>query len=189
MQVTYPVIDRMQERIDRWERSNDQRSVFLRCYALMTRNMLDALHTDEFSDPAWVSRLLEHFASYYFDALDAYEAGAEHIPEVWRSAHDAAHRSNTPAISLLLLGVNAHINYDLVLAVADILEPEWQALSEGDRRAALRRLLSCQRHHRADDRQRSGRHPREARTDHGRGGHAFWPCGRMAGLPRDQPLA
>ena len=128
-------MDRMQERIDQWERANDPRSVFLSCYALMTRNMLDAVGAGEFIDPAWISRLLEHFADYYFNALDAYEAEAERAPEVWRCAHDAARRSHTPAISLLLLGVNAHINYDLVLAVADLLEPEWQALSEADRRA------------------------------------------------------
>ena len=61
--------------------------------------------------------------------------GQEHAPAVWRCAHDAARRSNTPAISLLLLGVNAHINYDLVLAVADLLEPEWPSLSDEERRA------------------------------------------------------
>jgi hypothetical protein len=135
MQGQYPVIDHMQERIDRWEQSDDQRSVFLRCYALMTRNMLDAVDAGEFIDSAWVSHLLEHFAGYYFDALDAYEAGAESAPQVWRCTHDAARRSNTPAISLLLLGVNAHINYDLVLAVADLLEPEWPSLSDVRRRA------------------------------------------------------
>jgi hypothetical protein len=79
--------------------------------------------------------LLHHFAGYYFDALDAYEAEGEDPPAVWRCAHDAARRSNTPAISLLLLGVNAHINYDLVLAVADLLEPEWPALSDAERHA------------------------------------------------------
>ena len=101
----------------------------------MTRNMLDAVDAGEFADAAWVSRLLHHFAGYYFGALDAYEAGEEGTPEVWRCAHDAARRSNTPAISLLLLGVNAHINYDLVLAVADLLEPEWPCLSNAKRRA------------------------------------------------------
>ena len=99
----------------------------------MTRNMLDAVDAGEFADAAWVSHLLHHFAGYYFDALDTYEAGEEGTPAVWRCAHDAARRANTPAISLLLLGVNAHINYDLVLAVADLLEPEWPSLSDEER--------------------------------------------------------
>jgi hypothetical protein len=129
------VVDRMQDRINRWDQSGDPRAVFLSCYALMTQNMLDAVEAGEFTDAAWVSHLLHHFAGYYFDALDAYEAGAACAPEVWRCAHDAARRSNAPAISLLLLGVNAHINYDLVLAVADLLEPEWPNLSDEGRRA------------------------------------------------------
>ncbi len=33
----------------------------------------------------------------------------------------------------LLLGVNAHINYDLVLTLAEILRPEWAQLSEDQR--------------------------------------------------------
>jgi hypothetical protein len=135
MPVQHSAVDRMQERIDRWERSGDPHAVFLSCYALMTRNMLDALDAGEFADGAWVARLLHHFAGYYFDALDAYEAGKEGSPAVWRCAHDAARRANTPAISLLLLGVNAHINYDLVLAVADLLDPEWPSLSDEERRA------------------------------------------------------
>ena len=135
MPVQRSMVDRMQDRIDGWERSGDARAVFLSCYALMTRNMLDAVDAGEFIDTAWVSHLLQHFAGYYFAALDAYEAGAERAPEVWRCAHNAAQRTNTPAISLLLLGVNAHINYDLVLAVADLLEPEWPALSDEGRHA------------------------------------------------------
>lgn len=35
----------------------------------------------------------------------------------------------------LLLGVNAHINYDLALAVTDLLELEWPDLSENEREA------------------------------------------------------
>ena len=35
----------------------------------------------------------------------------------------------------LLLGINAHINYDLALAVTDLLEPEWQHLSDTQRKS------------------------------------------------------
>jgi len=35
----------------------------------------------------------------------------------------------------LLLGVNAHVNYDLTFAVVDLLAPEWAGLSEAERRA------------------------------------------------------
>ena len=78
--VQRSVVDRMQDRIDGWERSGDPRAVFLSCYALMTQNMLDAVDAGEFADATWVSRLLHHFAGYYFDALDVYEAGGEDPP-------------------------------------------------------------------------------------------------------------
>jgi hypothetical protein len=35
----------------------------------------------------------------------------------------------------LFLGINAHINYDLVLAVADMLAPDWQTLTASERQA------------------------------------------------------
>jgi len=48
---------------------------------------------------------------------------------VWSCAHDAADRPGVSVLVQLLLGVNAHINYDLVLATADVLEGEWASLS------------------------------------------------------------
>lgn len=111
-----------------WEQQSDRRSFFLRCYALMTGNMLIAIDRGEFHDAAWVSRLLHLFADYYFVALDAYEHGDNATPPVWRLAHDAARQQESPVLQDLLLGINAHINYDLVLTLVDMLEPEWQSL-------------------------------------------------------------
>lgn len=61
----------MNELLQQWEQTDDRRAIFLGCYALMTRNMLAGLNTGQFHDPRWVRALLEHFAGYYFDALDA----------------------------------------------------------------------------------------------------------------------
>ena len=63
----------MEALISQWETHADPRGVFLSCYCLMTRNMLAAIHRRDFHDPVWVGRLLDHFAGYYFAALDAYE--------------------------------------------------------------------------------------------------------------------
>lgn len=128
-------IDRMQSCICRWEEGGDARSVFLSCYAMMSSNMLAAIEAGDFHDCNWVRRLLVHFADYYFIALDAYDAGDDdQLPAVWRRTHDAARRAETLALQNLLLGVNAHINYDLVLATADLLEEEWPGLSPDARR-------------------------------------------------------
>ena len=120
----------MLELVQRWQQAADQRFIFLDCYALMTRNMLAALAATEFMDPGWVDRLLRRFAEYYFTALDAHEHSPDSAPRVWQIAHKSAHDPHILALQKLLLGINAHINYDLVLAVVDLLEVEWPELTE-----------------------------------------------------------
>jgi len=123
-----PVDEMMLGFIQRWEAENDQRAVFLGCYRLMTINMGAALQAGEFNDPHWVELLLQHFSDYYFTALDAYEHQDPQTPSAWRVAFEAAQSPNCSVIQNLLLGVNAHINYDLVLAVVDLLNKEWADL-------------------------------------------------------------
>lgn len=128
------VLVTMQTHIDRWEQSRDQRVIFLTCYAMMTQNMLTALARGEFADRVWVSALLHRFAEYYFEALDAYDRRAD-VPMVWRQAFETCTRPRVHVIQHLLLGVNAHINYDLVLVLVEMLRDEWPQLSPEQARA------------------------------------------------------
>ena len=130
-----PAIEHLVALVQQWEDAGDHRAIFLGCYTLMTRNMLAALDAGRFRDSRWVRALLEHFADYYFAALDAYEAGDPAAPVVWQQTHAAAAAGETLAIQNLLLGVNAHVNYDLVFAVVDLLAPEWAGLAEPEREA------------------------------------------------------
>jgi hypothetical protein len=123
----------MQELIRRWEEDHDKRSIFLTCYLMMTSNMLTAIDQAEFIDPGWVNQLLHHFADYYFVALEAYEREASTAPPVWQLAHNTTRDPNALPIQNLLLGVNAHINYDLVLTLTDLLRSEWGSLSDQSR--------------------------------------------------------
>ena len=131
--VDYSALDRMQQLLQRWDLSFDARAIFLRCYAIMTENMQAALLAGEFKDGPWVHNLLEQFAIYYFAALESYERGSEQTPPVWRVAFDAAMQPGTHALQNLLLGVNAHINYDLVFAVVNLLDKEWPGLEPARR--------------------------------------------------------
>ena len=99
----------------------------------MTENVLVALGAGEFYDSTWVRTLLRHFAAYYFSALEAYERDQRTAPPTWRIAFDTAQNPSALVFQHLLLGVNAHITYDLVLAMVDVLTPEWASLSEGER--------------------------------------------------------
>lgn len=132
------ILERMLTRVQGWEAAGDRRAVFLDCYRLMTVNMLAALEAGEFEDREWVHALLHRFAGYYFEALDAYDAGDPVCPAVWQQAHDAARDPGPGALQNLLLGVNAHINYDLVLALVEMLDTEWPALPEEARRRRYR---------------------------------------------------
>jgi len=123
--VSPQLVNRMQAQVQAWEAVADGRALFLSCYQLMTRNMFAALAASEFVDPLWVDRLLHRFADYYFDALELYERDSGAAPAVWRVAHEVARRREGVALRKVLLGVNAHINYDLVLTVAELLQPEW----------------------------------------------------------------
>lgn len=135
MSPSAPVITHMQSRIREWKATSDDKALFLNCYMMMTSNVLAAIQQQEFDDPVWVNRLLYHFADYYFAALEAYEHDPASAPAVWQRAHDVTRNSETAALQKLLLGVNAHINYDLVFTLVDLLRPEWRNLSEPQRAA------------------------------------------------------
>jgi hypothetical protein len=116
--------------IQDWEAIGSPKAVFLNCYRMMTNNTLAALAHGEFADPRWVDRLLHRFADYYFEALEIYESDPLSAPVVWQLAHDTTRDPDALPLQNLLLGVNAHINYDLVLTLDELLQPEWAALSE-----------------------------------------------------------
>ncbi len=129
------VTHRMDEMLSRWQQQQDRRASFLGCYSLMTKNMLQAIEAGRFIDAQWVGQLLNLFADYYFVALDKYEASEPEVPAVWRFVHDQTCNCSLNVIQDLLLGINAHINYDLVFTLVDMLAPEWETLTAEQRQA------------------------------------------------------
>lgn len=111
-----------------WDTQKDARAIFLHCYRMMTSNMLIAIEAQRFHDNDWVDQLLHRFADYYFEALACYDCG-DKVPPIWLYTHQKAAENELHTIQHLLLGVNAHINYDLVLTLHEILAPEWPHLS------------------------------------------------------------
>ena len=122
------LLDRMHTLITGWEQDRDQRAIFLSCYVQMTANMFQAIDRGEFHDPAWVSNLVHHFADFYFDALEAYNSGLKPTPGPWLATFDAAQNPRLHVLQHLVLGINAHINYDLCFAIEDALRTEWSSL-------------------------------------------------------------
>lgn len=116
-----------------WQETDDQRHVFLSCYRMMTANMLLALEGEYFNDKQWVNTLLHQFADYYFEALACYDCGNE-VPLVWQNVHEFTRHNKLHRLQCLMMGVNAHINYDLVLTLYDMLQPVWSGLSAEEKK-------------------------------------------------------
>ncbi|PHN07070.1 DUF5995 family protein [Flavilitoribacter nigricans] len=127
------IIQQMKQQTRTWEDAQDRRAIFLECYTLMTGNMLRAIDDRRFRDCTWAKQLLLRFADYYFVALDAYGCTDKECVTVWTFAHDCSCGKDLHVLQHLLLGINAHINYDLVLSLVDLLDPEWNNLSDAER--------------------------------------------------------
>jgi hypothetical protein len=80
--------------------------------------MRDRVALEAFNDPAWVHRYAVAFATLYRRAFNAYDAGRlAEVPKAWRLCFDAAAAGTGLVLQDMLLGVNAHVNNDLPLAL------------------------------------------------------------------------
>lgn len=99
---------------------NDPRAVFPDVYAVITRRVKEAVFdgTDRrFLEPAWISRLAGIFCEYYLSALEASLAERATGVDAWDVAFECNGARGTAAAVHALLGINAHINYDLALGL------------------------------------------------------------------------
>jgi hypothetical protein len=139
MTVPENVIDavaaRMQNRLDELPASLEHRKVFLGTYRRTTIAVGSAVAAAKFEDPDWVEAWDVAFAELYLDAHDADRDGTT-VPRPWRLAFDAP--STLPPLRLVLLGINAHVNYDLpqallaVISDADFTDPVVMAKRQRD---------------------------------------------------------
>jgi Family of unknown function (DUF5995) len=139
------VIDRMQAALGPLQAAGDPRQYFHATYLRTTIATRDELRRDGFADPGWVERWDVAFAGFYLDALQAALAGRP-PSRPWQIAFAAP--TELPALRHVLLGMNAHINFDLPQAiVAVITEAEFRdaallARREADH-AAIDRVLAA----------------------------------------------
>jgi hypothetical protein len=112
----------MQERLDAFPPGRDSQRLFLQTYQRTTAAVGHAIEEARFEDPEWVERWDVVFADLYLDALDLDLAGSAAVPRPWRLAFDAP--AELPALRHVLLGINAHINYDLPQALLGVITDE-----------------------------------------------------------------
>lgn len=99
----------------------DRRGVFITAYLEITRSLAAELQAGGFTDSLWSARYLVCFGNLYRRALLAYEEGhLEEVPKSWQIAFDAARDQTGLVLQHLILGINAHINHDLALALGEV---------------------------------------------------------------------
>jgi uncharacterized protein DUF5995 len=122
-QTVAAVVARMQQRLDDLPPSLGRRRFFLATYQRTTAAVGKAIDDGRFEDPEWVERWDVVFADLYLAAHDAdIEQREGAVPRPWRLAFDAA--PDLPALRHVLLGINAHVNYDLPQAMLAVISDD-----------------------------------------------------------------
>ena len=116
------ILLRMEQRIAALRAAGDDRRIFLAVYTTMTRAIHEGVVSGRFMDPAWTALLTARFAGLYFDADHAWECGDDTCPRAWCAAFAAAGQPRISVVEHALLGINAHIVYDLPFAVAAAMQ-------------------------------------------------------------------
>jgi hypothetical protein len=111
----------MQERLDGLSSEQAHLREFLGTYRRTTLAVGKAVDAGGFEDPDWVERWDVAFAELYVEALDAHLSGGT-PSRAWRLAFDADPR--LPALRHVLLGINAHVNYDLPQALLAVISDD-----------------------------------------------------------------
>ncbi len=102
---------------------NSRLGYFAAVYRKVVTAVEQAIARDEFDDPDAMRAVNDTFLRRYVEAFDANERRAP-VSECWRAAFDAAADRRLSVVQHLLLGVNAHINFDLPIAVNDAIAPD-----------------------------------------------------------------
>lgn len=107
-------------------KADDPRRFFLATYRRTTLAVSEELLVGHFIDPAWVEQWDVVFAGLYLDALDQSTRG-EQPPGPWTAAFGVVDDRRIAPLRHVLLGMNAHINYDLPQAlIAAITDEEFE---------------------------------------------------------------
>jgi Family of unknown function (DUF5995) len=116
------LITRMTELLEPMEAASDPKRIFHATYLRTTVAVAEQIkRPGGFADPQWTERWDVAFADLYLEALAQLAAG-EQPSRPWAVAFGA--RRGLPVVNRLLLGMNAHINYDLPQALLAVITDE-----------------------------------------------------------------
>jgi hypothetical protein len=115
------LLSRMDALLQPMRAAGDERQHFLATYMRTTLAVKHEIERGTFVDGAWTERWDIAFADLYLDALDEWNSKRS-APGPWPIAFQAANATpRVPPLRHLLLGMNAHINYDLPQALIQVI--------------------------------------------------------------------
>jgi Family of unknown function (DUF5995) len=113
----------LRERLDSLPPAARHRAPFLGAYLRTTEAVGSAINVGLFEDPSWVEEWDAAFAEFYLRAHDADLRGDRRgVARPWRLAFSAP--GELPALRHVLLGINAHVNYDLPQAILAVISSQ-----------------------------------------------------------------
>jgi hypothetical protein len=130
------LLTRMAGLLERLDDAGDPARFFLGTYLRTTHAVAAALDAGAFEDPGWVRAWDVDFAELYLAALEAHRRNRALPPRPWRLAFGAD--PQLPPEAHVLLGMNAHINFDLpqslirMIAAQDFASREVRELRRRD---------------------------------------------------------
>ncbi len=116
------VLARMRPTLEQLEAEGSPLRHFLATYYRTTRAVAQAIRARRFEDPDWVDLWDVAFADLYLDALEAHRKDPATPSRPWRLAFSAP--AELPPLRHVLLGINAHVNYDLPQALLAVISDE-----------------------------------------------------------------
>jgi hypothetical protein len=94
---------------------------FTYTYRIITQNVAAHFKKKYFQDDALMEKFDITFAHYYFNALKKYVETGETTP-AWQILFKNAHHNRFSRLKFMALGVNAHVNNDLAMALNDVIK-------------------------------------------------------------------
>ncbi|MGI8983296.1 MAG: DUF5995 family protein [Acidimicrobiales bacterium] len=107
---------RLESEIDAARRDADRRGWFAAMYRQTTRAVRDRVVAGAFDDAERMGRFVERFAGRYLGPMRDWRE-ARPVPRCWRQAFGVG--PDKLIIQHLLLGMNAHVNFDLAVVAAE----------------------------------------------------------------------
>ncbi len=108
---------------ERLHERGDPRAAFPEIYGVITRRaaLESCSRSGGFLEPAWIYRLMGRFCERYLETLAWSEAKRSQDCTAWKITYEYAAHGLTVPFQDVVLGLSAHINYDLPFGIAQTI--------------------------------------------------------------------